>query len=84
MFSECANPDCRAEFDYHEGRFYRFYKPRLDDGPPDNTHGVVHFWLCGRCSLDYSLDYVDGVGTLIRVPFEHVFANRNKSAGVFH
>jgi hypothetical protein len=75
MFSECANPDCRTQFDYHQGRFYRFQKLRLDDGSPDNTHGVVHFWLCGRCAETYSLDYTEGRGVTVRVSFERPVRN---------
>jgi hypothetical protein len=73
MFSECANPNCRAAFDYRQGRFYRFHKPHLDDAQLENTHRVVHFWLCGRCAESYSLDYSESTGAVIRVPFEQVF-----------
>jgi hypothetical protein len=80
MFSECANPDCRAEFDYRQGRFYRFRSLHLDVEQPDNTHGVVHFWLCGRCSEIYSLDYVEGGGLILRLDYEQVFENNNHPA----
>lgn len=71
MFSKCANPSCQAEFDYRQGRFYRFYRRPLDDGQPANGHSVQHFWLCGRCSETYSLQGVEGRGVLIRLNFEN-------------
>ena len=71
MFSNCANPFCRAEFDYRHGRFYRFHKRPLDDGQLANTHSVQHFWLCGKCSETYYLEYAQGGGVLIRLNFEN-------------
>ena len=62
MFSACANPECRAPFDYHEGRFFRFHKAHSREDAPANTHSVQHFWLCGNCSGTYMLDYQDGWG----------------------
>lgn len=73
MFSKCANPSCKTEFDYREGRFFRFHKRPLDDGQLANTHSVQHFWLCGRCSATYCLQYAEGRGILVRVQFERVF-----------
>jgi len=73
MFSKCANPSCGAEFDYRQGRFYRFHKRPLDDGQPANTHSVQHFWLCGKCSETYRLEYTQGGGVLIRLNFENAF-----------
>jgi hypothetical protein len=70
MLSECANPDCRKEFDCHQGRFFRFHAVHDENGQPRNTHGVVHFWLCGRCSQTYSLDYVEDCGVTVRHRFE--------------
>lgn len=70
MFSECANPACRAEFDYRHGHFFRFHKRPLDDGEPDNTHSVEHFWLCGPCSETYCLEQPRSGGIVIRLRFE--------------
>jgi hypothetical protein len=70
MFSECANPACRAEFDYRQGQFFRFHKRYLDDGQPANTHSIEHFWLCGCCSETYCLEQARGGGILIRLRFE--------------
>lgn len=73
MFSKCANPSCKAEFDYRQGRFYRFHRRPLDDGQPANTHSVKHFWLCGECCETYHLKYAAGRGVLIELNFEHAF-----------
>jgi hypothetical protein len=66
MFSTCANPECRAEFDYHEGEFFRFRRPPGDDGRPANTHSVQHLWLCGKCAASYYLEHVRNRGILLR------------------
>lgn len=73
MFSECANPSCKADFDYRQGRFYRFHKRPLDDGQPANTHSVQHFWLCGNCCEIYHLQDAQGGGILIKLNFENAF-----------
>lgn len=73
MFSNCANPSCQAEFDYRQGRFYRFHRGPLDDGQPANTHSVEHFWLCGECCETYHLKYAEGRGVLIELNVEHAF-----------
>jgi hypothetical protein len=65
MISECANPQCRAEFDYRQGEFFRFHKELQDDGRPANTHSVQHFWLCGRCAGMYRLEYAQGKGIFL-------------------
>jgi hypothetical protein len=72
MFSECANPECRAEFDYRQGKFFRFRKPQRKDGQPANTHSVQHFWLCGSCARIYRLEYEPGRGILLRPVQENV------------
>ena len=67
MFSNCANPDCHAEFDYREGHLFRFHKAYPAGEQPPNTHAVQHFWLCEICSAEYTLTYDDGSGvTMLR------------------
>jgi len=66
MFSQCANPDCGVEFDYREGRLFRFHKNHAPGEPPPNTHSVQHFWLCGECSSRFTLEYREDTGVLIR------------------
>lgn len=66
MILECANPACHADFDYHEGQFFRFRKPPGEDGRPANPHSVQHFWLCGRCAIRYRLQSEPARGILLR------------------
>jgi hypothetical protein len=65
MISECANPDCRAPFDYHNGRYFRFHKMQRPGEQRPNTHCVQHFWLCQVCSSGYTLDYHMERGVLL-------------------
>ena len=55
MISKCANPKCGKAFDHREGRFFRF-RQNLKANEPANAHSVRHFWLCGNCSEEYSLE----------------------------
>lgn len=66
MFSMCANPDCAVPFDYGPGRFFRFHKSHAAGEGAPNTHSVQHFWLCSHCCLEFTLEYQDGAGVLIR------------------
>lgn len=69
MFSKCANPECSTSFDYRQGQFFRFHRGYTDCEPPPNTHSVQHFWLCGRCSQNYTLEYQSERCVLIRPRF---------------
>lgn len=66
MFSQCANPDCEAGFDYREGHLYRFHKDHAANEPPPNTHSVQHFWLCAECCLRFTLEYREREGVILR------------------
>jgi len=66
MFSMCANPDCEMHFDYEQGRFFRFHKSHAPGEQAPNTHSVQHFWLCGQCCREFTLEYRDGSGVLIK------------------
>jgi|HubBroStandDraft_6_1064221.scaffolds.fasta_scaffold23120_3 hypothetical protein len=65
MISSCANLACNAPFDYRQGQLFRFHKAHRVDEKPPNTHSVQHFWLCGNCSLEYTLLYTDKLGVLL-------------------
>jgi hypothetical protein len=58
-------------FDYRQGGFFRFHKNHAPDEPPPNTHSVQHFWLCGACSLRYTLEYREDQGVILHVNFEN-------------
>lgn len=60
MFSTCANPLCRAEFDYRQGAIFRFCKQPPEHGQLTDTHSVQHFWLCTNCAGIYRLEYEQG------------------------
>jgi hypothetical protein len=66
MFAFCANPDCAAAFNYHEGRFFRFHKSYPAGENPPNTHAVQHFWLCANCAGPYTLEYSETRGVFLR------------------
>ena len=66
MFSKCANPGCGMPFLYGRGRLFRFHKSHAVGEDAPNTHCVQHFWLCGHCGLEFTLEYQDGVGVLIK------------------
>jgi hypothetical protein len=65
MISACANPECRRAFDYREGELFRFHKAHKPGEKPPNTHSVQHYWLCGRCCLEYTLTYEGKRGVLL-------------------
>lgn len=77
MFSKCANPACRAEFDYHQGRFFRFPKPSRQGEQAPNTHSVEHLWLCGPCSSNYCLKYLKGTGIVLELLSETVVSPKS-------
>jgi len=66
MFSACANPECLLPFDYQQGRFFRFHKSSVQDGEAPNTHSVQHFWLCQQCSQEFTLEYRNEAGVLLK------------------
>lgn len=67
-FSRCANPECSNRFHYREGRVFRFYERRSEDGQPANAHSVLHYWLCMKCEKLYTLESSDdGCGTILQL-----------------
>ena len=71
MFSRCANPSCRVEFEYGKGQFFRFHKAPGEDGRPANTHSIQHYWLCGECARTYCLEHQQDRGVLLRASYEN-------------
>ncbi|HKT48629.1 MAG TPA: hypothetical protein VJP87_13990 [Candidatus Acidoferrales bacterium] len=67
MFSaRCANPDCEAAFDFRQGHIFRFHIDHPVGSEPLNAHSVRHFWLCGECSRDYTLEFREGEAILVK------------------
>lgn len=89
--SKCANPACLTSFEWQlHGKFYRFYRdPVPENGyssSPNPTSGqrdVEHFWLCERCSLDFTLAYEQDHGIVLRLRgFERRAAEREELTAV--
>ena len=72
MISTCANSACQVPFDYPNGELFRFHKAHRPDEQPPNTHSVQHFWLCGKCSVEYTLFYSESRGVLLQLRSEIV------------
>ena len=65
MYLKCAHPDCSSDFDYGQGRLFRFQQTRQQEQQPSHWHAVKHYWLCARCCESYSIEYQKGVGVLL-------------------
>jgi hypothetical protein len=70
MISSCANPACQVPFDYRQGELFRFHKAHRPEELPPNTHSVQHFWLCAKCSKDFTLVYAEDRGVLLQARSE--------------
>jgi len=65
MYLKCAHPDCSSDFDYGQGRLYRFQQSPRQEKQPSHWHAVKHYWLCARCCENYTIEYHKGVGVLL-------------------
>jgi hypothetical protein len=65
MFSACVNPECRINFAYHEGRFFRFHKSHLPEEAPPNTHSVQDFAGVGNAPGNSRIEYVEREGLVM-------------------
>jgi hypothetical protein len=65
MYLKCAHPDCSSDFDYGQGRLFRFHQISPQEKQPSHWHGVKHFWLCSRCCEEYTIEYQRGLGVLL-------------------
>jgi hypothetical protein len=65
MYLKCAHPDCSSDFDYGQGRLYRFQQTPGQEQQPSHWHAVKHYWLCTRCCECYTIEYQKGVGVLL-------------------
>jgi hypothetical protein len=65
MYLKCAHPECSSDFDYSQGRLFRFQQTPRNEKQPSHWHAVKHFWLCGRCCENFTIEYQPGVGALL-------------------
>jgi hypothetical protein len=65
MYLKCANPNCSSDFDYGQGRLFRFQQAPQQEKQPANWHAVKHYWLCARCCENFTIEYHKGTGILI-------------------
>jgi hypothetical protein len=72
MYLKCAHPDCSSDFDYGQGRLFRFQQTPRQEQQPSHWHAVKHYWLCTRCCEDYTIEYQRGVGVLLMQRLETV------------
>lgn len=72
MYLKCAHPDCSSDFDYTQGRLFRFKQSPEQDTQSSQWHGVKHYWLCSRCCENYTIEYQKGLGVLLMQRLETV------------
>ncbi len=64
-YLQCAHPDCSTDFDYGQGRLFRFHHPPGQNQQPSRSHSVKHFWLCTHCCKTHTIEYRKGLGVLL-------------------
>lgn len=74
MYLKCAHPDCSSDFDYGQGRLFRFQQAPGQEKQPSHWHGVKHYWLCARCCENYTIEYQKGAGVLLMERLEFLGA----------
>ncbi len=72
MYLKCAHPDCSSDFDYGQGRLFRFQQTPQREKQPSHWHAVKHYWLCTRCCENYTIEYQKGVGVMLLERLESV------------
>jgi hypothetical protein len=72
MYLKCAHPDCSSDFDYGQGRLFRFQQTPQQTEQPSHWHAVKHYWLCTRCCENYTIEYQKGLGVLLMQRLEIV------------
>ena len=76
MYLKCAHPDCTSDFDYGQGRLYRFQQTPRNEKQPTHWHAVKHFWLCARCCENFLIEYQKGAGVLLMERLESLAVDR--------
>jgi len=64
MIDKCANPACHTHFDHQiGGKFFRFHLTEAEMSvirdATQNSHKVIHYWLCPICSKMFRLVHSD-------------------------
>ena len=65
MYLKCAHPECASDFDYAQGRLFRFRQTPAQEKQPAHWHGVKHYWLCSRCCEIFTIEYQNGLGVVL-------------------
>lgn len=75
-FQKCANPECPVPFHYvGGGRFFQFRReqdatPSNENQPsgllPAEHHRARHYWLCERCSREFTLVHEQEYGVVLK------------------
>ena len=74
VYLKCANPNCTCDFDYGQGRLFRFQQTPQQENQPTNWHGMKHYWLCAACCENFTIEYHKGTGILIMERLETLSA----------
>ena len=72
MYLKCAHPDCHSDFDYGQGRLYRFQQTPQQSHQPSHWHAVKHYWLCTRCCENFTIEYQKDAGVLLMERLENL------------
>ena len=72
---ECVNPECAAQFNFRQGRIFRFYRYHSTGNALSlSQYSLKHFWLCKKCTEIYTLEYQDGTASLIPLAASRPFS----------
>jgi hypothetical protein len=75
LHPKCANPACPSAFRWSEGgKLFRFRRSSPESAAKDSSkqsstaaQDVKHYWLCGQCSLVFTLTYDDSQGVILKL-----------------
>ena len=85
MLQKCANPGCAVPFrSLHDGKLFVAETLSNDpnggfDGNRRKTNKREHFWLCGACSVHFTLFFDPSLG-MLTIPLTQRAALRSPEA----